>query len=87
MRVVATRFVNTLTQQPVALEFLPVGAITGMQIPGMNVRRRLAADTAESLFEPSADLIGYLLGHYSTSSCTSCCSTPRRASRARAWCR
>ena len=27
VQIVATRFVNTLTQTPVALDFLPVGAI------------------------------------------------------------
>src|SRR2546423_5614882 len=29
MKIVATRFVNTLTQQPLALEFLPIGEIRG----------------------------------------------------------
>ena len=29
VQIVATRFVNTLTQQPVTVEFLPVGEITG----------------------------------------------------------
>src|SRR5437762_6648900 len=33
VRVVATRFVNTLVQQPVAVEFLPIGDITGIEIP------------------------------------------------------
>jgi ATP synthase F1 gamma subunit len=34
VRIVATRFVNTLTQQPVILEFLPIGQIRGLTIPG-----------------------------------------------------
>ena len=34
VRILATRFVNTLSQQPVSLEFLPVGEIKGLQIPG-----------------------------------------------------
>src|SRR6266513_3652700 len=34
VQIVATRFVNTLTQHPVCIEFLPVGEIKGMKIPG-----------------------------------------------------
>ena len=64
VNVVATRFVNTLTQQAVDLEFLPIGDIKGVEIPGMP-REEAATDTTEFLFEPSAeDIIGYLLGHY-----------------------
>jgi F-type H+-transporting ATPase subunit gamma len=64
VRLVATRFVNTLTQEPVSLEFLPVGAITGLKIPGAEPE---AAETeaAETAFEPGADaVLGYLLDHY-----------------------
>jgi F-type H+-transporting ATPase subunit gamma len=65
VRVVATRFVNTLTQQPVSLEYLPVGEIKGMQIPGAELEAELAADAREYLFEPSpAHILGYLLSHY-----------------------
>jgi F-type H+-transporting ATPase subunit gamma len=65
VQVVATRFVNTLVQQPVALEFLPVGDIRGVEVPGAPPPEALAADTTEFLFEPNADdIIGYLLGHY-----------------------
>ena len=66
VRVVATRFVNTLTQEPVSLEFLPVGEITGDQDPWRPTRRASpAADDGEVVFEPSAeDVLGYLLGHY-----------------------
>src|SRR5882672_213492 len=35
VRVIATRFVNTLVQQPLDLEYLPIGDVTGVQIPGM----------------------------------------------------
>ena len=64
VNVVATRFVNTLTQQAVDLEFLPIGDIKGVEIPGMP-REEAATDTTEFLFEPSAeDIMGYLLGHY-----------------------
>jgi F-type H+-transporting ATPase subunit gamma len=63
--IVATRFVNTLVQEPVSTEYLPVGAIRGLKIPGAELEAVLAADTAETLFEPNAEaLLGYLLGHY-----------------------
>jgi F-type H+-transporting ATPase subunit gamma len=62
---VATRFVNTLTQQPIALEYLPVGEIKGLTIPGSDPEEALAADTTEFLFEPDPETImSYLLGHY-----------------------
>ena len=61
----ATRFVNTLTQEPVTFEYLPVGAITGIRIPGVTERDARADVEEETLFEPSAEaVLGYLLGHY-----------------------
>jgi F-type H+-transporting ATPase subunit gamma len=63
--VVATRFVNTLTQHPLCLEYLPVGEIKGMQVPGVESEDELAGDTSEILFEPNPEaLLGYLLSHY-----------------------
>jgi F-type H+-transporting ATPase subunit gamma len=65
VRVLATRFVNTLVQQPVAIEYLPIGDITGVEIPGVPPPAAAAADTTEFLFEPNAeDIIEFLLGHY-----------------------
>jgi F-type H+-transporting ATPase subunit gamma len=65
VHVIATRFVNTLVQQPLALDVLPIGDIRGVDIPGAEPAGALAADTTEFLFEPSAyDIISYLLGHY-----------------------
>ena len=65
VQVVATRFVNTLTQHPVSIEFLPVGEIKGMRIPGTEAEAELVTDTTESLFEPSPEFVlGYLLAHY-----------------------
>jgi F-type H+-transporting ATPase subunit gamma len=65
VKVLATRFVNTLTQNAIALEFLPVGEIKGMKIPGAESEAELAARIKESLFEPSAEsFVGYLLSHY-----------------------
>jgi len=65
VQVAATRFVNTLTQHPVCLEFLPVGEIRAMKIPGVRSEEELAADTTEALFEPSPEFVlSYLLSHY-----------------------
>jgi F-type H+-transporting ATPase subunit gamma len=62
VRIVATRFVNTLTQEPVSIEYLPVGAISGLRIPGVPAE---APVEEETLFEPNAEaVLGYLLGHY-----------------------
>ena len=65
VRIVATEFVNTLTQRPVSLEYLPVGEIKGLKIPGAEAEEKLSADTRESVFEPSPEvLLAYLLSHY-----------------------
>ena len=65
VKVVATRFVNTMTQQAITIELLPIGTITALQIEGAPVEEELAGDTTESLFEPSAaDVLSYLLPHY-----------------------
>jgi F-type H+-transporting ATPase subunit gamma len=65
VRIVATRFVNTLTQQPVTMEFLPVGQIKGLTIPGAENIETIAADDAEFLFEPGPeDIVDFMLQHY-----------------------
>jgi F-type H+-transporting ATPase subunit gamma len=64
VRVLATRFVNTLTQEPFDLEFLPVGEIKGFKIPGAEPEEELAA-LKETIFEPSPGaVLGYLLSQY-----------------------
>jgi F-type H+-transporting ATPase subunit gamma len=63
--VIATQFVNTLTQTPLCLEYLPVGEIKGIQIPGRESEDEGGEDAAEILFEPSPEaLLNYLLSHY-----------------------
>ncbi len=64
--VVATRFVNTLTQQAVALPLVPVGPIMDLHIPGQEAAEAaVEADTREFLFEPHAEaVVGYLLERY-----------------------
>jgi len=67
VQIVATRFVNTLTQVPVCIEYLPVGAIQSLRLPGIDERAAMAADGEDALFEPDAEsVLRYLLGHYLT---------------------
>jgi F-type H+-transporting ATPase subunit gamma len=62
---VASRFINTLTQQAVAIEYLPVGEIKGLRMPESETEEELAADTTEFRFEPGAEaILSYLLAHY-----------------------
>ena len=65
VQVVVTRFINTLSQEAVLMEYLPIGEITGLKIPGLESEADLAADTTEVLFEFSAEgVLSYLFGHY-----------------------
>jgi F-type H+-transporting ATPase subunit gamma len=65
VRVLATRFINTLTQTAVSLEFLPVGEIKGISIPTVEPEETSVTHFKEILFEPSpAAFLGYLLSHY-----------------------
>jgi F-type H+-transporting ATPase subunit gamma len=64
VRVVTTRYVNTLTQEPVTLEYLPVGEIRSLKVPGIESDDTFV-DDAEVSFEPSAEaVLTYLVGHY-----------------------
>ena len=64
VRIVATRFVNTLTQQAVSFEYLPIGEIHGLVIPGGD-GPPAAADSEATMFEPDAEtVLSYLVGHY-----------------------
>lgn len=64
VRVLTTRFINTLTQHPVSLEYLPVGEIKGLKIPGAEHETEFAV-AKETLFEPGPEaFLGYLLSHY-----------------------
>jgi len=65
VQVIATRFINTLTQETICLEYLPVGEIKGLKLPGAPSEEDLAANTIEFTFEPTAEaFLGYLLPHY-----------------------
>ena len=61
----ATRFVNTLTQEAVAVEYLPIGEIAGLRIPGSDDEAARARDVAEFRFEPNVeDILAYFLERY-----------------------
>jgi F-type H+-transporting ATPase subunit gamma len=65
VQIVATRFINTLTQQATSIEFLPIGPIQGLKIEGVESEDQLKAHASEFLFEPSAQaVLSYLLPHY-----------------------
>jgi F-type H+-transporting ATPase subunit gamma len=64
VQVVATRFVNTMTQEPDALEFLPIGEIKELKVAGA-ASADGAPEVTEFLFEFSAgEVLGYLFEHY-----------------------
>ena len=65
VRIVSSRFVNTMTQEAVSLEYLPIGPISGLRFPGLGEEETLTADADEGLFEPSVhDVLSYLVTHY-----------------------
>ena len=65
MVIVTTRFVNTLTQEPVAMEYLPVGEIKGLRVVGAEAEETLLADTRKpSSSRARRHVLGYLLGQY-----------------------
>jgi len=65
VQVVATRFINTMTQESVVVDYLPIGEIKGLKIPGAESEPDPAADARQFLFELSAAaVLEYLFGHY-----------------------
>jgi F-type H+-transporting ATPase subunit gamma len=65
VKVVGTLFINTLSQKAAAIEFLPIGEIKGLKIPGAESEAELASDTTQYLFEPDPEaVLSFLLGHY-----------------------
>jgi F-type H+-transporting ATPase subunit gamma len=65
VQIAVTQFINTLTQRPAVVEFLPIGEIKSVKIAGAESEADLGADTADVLFEPSPEaVLTYLFGHY-----------------------
>ena len=65
VKIVATRFNNTLTQTAITLEYLPVGAISSIQMPNVPKEEDILGDSTETLFEPNVkEVLGYLLPAY-----------------------
>jgi F-type H+-transporting ATPase subunit gamma len=65
VKVVATRFVNTLTQVPLNVEFLPIGEITGLKLEGAEPEAELAAHATDVVFEPGPEaVLAYMLPRY-----------------------
>ena len=54
VHIVATRFVNTLTQDAMTLPFLPIGELKTLEMPGVDAGDA-QADDSEIVFEPSAE--------------------------------
>ncbi len=57
VHIVATRFINTLKQEPTAVEILPVGQLKGLRIASMQHAERVALDRSDTLFEPNPEAI------------------------------
>jgi F-type H+-transporting ATPase subunit gamma len=57
VHIVATRFINTLKQEPTAAEILPVGELKGLRIASMQHVERVALDRSDTVFEPNAEAI------------------------------
>jgi F-type H+-transporting ATPase subunit gamma len=65
VQVIATRFINTLAQIPLCLEYLPIGEIKALKLEGSRLEDELTADKTESVFEPSPEFVlRYLLAKY-----------------------
>ena len=65
VKVVVTLFINTLSQKSCVLEFLPIGEIKALKIPGSESEAAQTSDTTDVLFEPGPEeVLSYLLGHY-----------------------
>lgn len=65
VRVIATRFVNTLTQIPLCLEFLPIGELKSVPIFGAEFEKQVTADKSFCLFEPNTkELLDLFFSRY-----------------------
>ncbi len=64
VQIAATHFINTMSQQPVVVEYLPIGEIKALKLAGVESDVTNLA-TTEILFEPDPEVVlSYLVGHY-----------------------
>jgi len=65
VKVIATRFINTLSQKATLVDFLPIGEVKDLKIPGAESEAAQTSGTTDVLFEPSPEeVLSYLFGHY-----------------------
>ncbi|MGA8041248.1 MAG: FoF1 ATP synthase subunit gamma, partial [Terracidiphilus sp.] len=65
VKVIAARFVNTLTQQPMCIEFLPIGQIRALEMAWTNADFAATTRKTECLFEPGReDVLDFFLTRY-----------------------
>ena len=63
--IVTTKFVNTLSQQAVTMEYLPIGELKSLKVVGAPTEEELAAIHEDTVFEPDAEsVMSYLIGQY-----------------------
>ncbi len=65
VQVIATRFINTLTQVAGSIQMLPVGALKNLKLPEGLSEEALTANPVDFVFEPNAEaFLSYLFSHY-----------------------
>lgn len=65
VHVIAMRFVDTLTQQPLCLEYLPIGRIKAVEMGWAQIETEVSALNAYCLFEPSREVVlDFFLSRY-----------------------
>src|SRR3954463_16186937 len=65
VQIAATRFINTMSQQPVVIPYLPIGEITGLALPGAETEAALPPAMSKVRCEPTPEaVLSYLYGHY-----------------------
>lgn len=65
IQVIFTRFVNTITQEPMCLEFLPIGQIKALELALNNSAPHFTNHTTECLFEPNReDVLDHFLNQH-----------------------
>ena len=57
VQVLFTRFINTMNQQPIVGEYLPIGEIKALTLAGVDAEAELPGGATEVLFEPSPEAI------------------------------